>query len=175
MSRQNKQNIIRLVLKVVLPIACLLWLAFIFSNSLQTGEESSQQSMAVVETVQQVAQVIAPESEIANATGDAYEELHSTIRSCAHFSEFSVLGALLCWCYFVYTFSWQHAYLPVIGVLLVPLFDEGIQILVAGRGWEIADLLLDAGGGAVGILFAALSILLGKWIYKKTATKGVNI
>ena len=171
MRTKGKQNVIALALKILLPIVCLLWITFILTNSLQTGGESSAQSATVVETVQRVAQVIAPESTIANATGDTYDKLHALVRACAHVMEFAVLGTLFGWCYFVYTRKWKWYFIPCLGVLLVAAVDEWLQTFVDGRAWETMDLLLDGCGGAAGITFAALSVVLGLLIYEKRMLK----
>lgn len=156
-----------MVLKILLPIACLLWLAFIFSNSLKTGEASAAQSSTVVGGIQSVAKVIAPNSWVANATGAEYEKLHSGVRISAHFLQFAVLGALLCWCYFAYTWRVAYIYLPISAVLLVPFIDECLQGFVATRAGELADILTDLTGGVFGFGMAALSVLIGVILYKK--------
>ena len=103
MKVKTWQKYIRTVLRIVLTIACVVTIGFIFSNSLKTAEQSSAQSSTVVETIQKVAQVIAPESKIATATGEEYEALHELIRAWAHFAEFFLLGVLFGWCYCSYT------------------------------------------------------------------------
>lgn len=171
MSKKNIKTKIKIGLKIFLPIACLLWLGFIFSNSLQTGEQSSAQSATVVETVQKVAKVIAPQSKVANATGEEYDLIHAFVRGCAHFMEFTVLGALLCWCYFSYTLRIKHFYLPILGIFCVPLLDEYLQSFIAGRGTELMDLALDICGGAVGGLLAVTTVVVGLMIYKRRIVK----
>lgn len=171
MKSVGKQKIIILASRILLSIACLLWLGFILSNSLRTGEQSSAQSKTVVETIQQVAKVIAPASKIANATGDTYDKLHAVVRAFAHFTEFAILGALLGWCYFAYTVKWKLFFLPCLGAVLTAVVDEWLQSFVTGRGWEIVDLLLDGLGGFAGLLLAALSVVIGLWIYEKRARK----
>lgn len=177
MSEKTTNNKIITVLRILLPIACVLWLAFIFRNSLQTGEQSSAQSATIVDTVQKVAQAIAPESKIANATGKSYDILHVFIRGFAHFVEFAILGALFCWCYFVYTLQLKRLYLPILGIILVPVIDEYMQGFVAGRGSEWLDLAVDIGGGLAGGLFAAVCVLIGLMIREKRlrAIKTENI
>lgn len=167
MKIKEKQNVINLLLKILLPFACLVWIAFIFNNSLQTAEQSSVQSTTVVDTVQKVVKVIAPQSKIANATGSAYDKLHAVIRSLAHFAEFALLGVLLGWCYFAYTMKWKYFFIPSIFVLIIPVIDEWIQSFVDGRAWEAFDLVLDIFGGAAGITFAALSVFVGLLVYEK--------
>ena len=172
MRGKEKQNGIRTALRIILPIACLLWIVFILGNSLRTGEQSSEQSATIVETVQRVAKVIAPESKIANATGDAYDRLHGVVRACAHAGEFAVLGALLCWCYFAYTFKLTYFHFPVIFLFLFPTIDECLQGFVSGRSGELIDLILDTSGGLIGLLLAALSVAIGVLIYERRRRKG---
>lgn len=171
MSIKGEQKEIRLALKILLPIACALWIAVILANSLQTAGESSAQSATVVETVQRVAKAIAPESAIANATGEAYDKLHLLVRACAHFVEFAVLGVLLGWCYFAYTLQWKFFFIPCLGAAFVAAIDEWAQTFVEGRAWETTDLLLDCFGGVAGALFAALSVVIGLLIYEKSLQK----
>lgn len=174
MGRKVKQNKIRLIFKIILPIACLLWLAFILTNSLQTGEQSSEKSATIVDTVQQVAKVIAPESPIANATGTAYNNLHALIRNCAHVAQFAILGALFCFCYFAYTLKIRYFYFPIIGVVLIPIIDECIQGFVSGRGGELIDLVLDTYGGIAGLVFAGLIVAIGALIYEAKTKEKTN-
>ncbi len=171
MKKNLRQNKLRTALKILLPIACLLWLAFIFSNSLQTGEASTAQSSTVVDSVQSVAKVVAPNSWVANATGEDYDKLHNGVRISAHFIQFAVLGALLCWCYFAYTFRIAYIYLPISAVLLVPFVDEWLQGYVADRAGEISDILTDLTGGIFGFLIAAACVIIGVLIYKAKRKK----
>ncbi len=167
MVEKRTENKIRLSLKILLPVLCALWLGFIFSNSLKTGEESSAQSSTVVEVVQTVVQAVAPKSELAQATGEAYDKLHAFVRSMAHFTEFAVLGALFAWCYFSYTFRFKHCYLPFVGIVVVPLIDELLQKFTAARACTLIDVVVDVAGGVVGLAFATLTVWLGVKIYQR--------
>lgn len=166
MKIKTRQNKIRTLLRILLPTACLLWLAFIFNNSLQTGEASTVQSSTVVDSIQSVAKVVAPNSWVANAEGEDYEKLHCGVRISAHFLQFALLGGLLCWCYFAYTFRIAYIYLPICGVLLFPFVDECLQIFSAGRAMETADILTDLTGGILGFLLALLSVIIGVIVYR---------
>ena len=146
-------------------------LAFIFSNSLKTGGESSAQSSVVVAMVQDMAAVLAPWSGIAEATGEEYERLHATVRTLAHFSEFALFGALLCWCTLSYTRKKPYQLLPFVGICVVPLVDESIQLFTAGRGAEWTDVLVDIAGGICGMAFALACFALGAYIYYKKKRK----
>ena len=171
MKTKLRQNKIRTLFKILLPILCIFWLTFIFSNSLQTGEASSAQSSTVVDSVQSVAKVVAPNSWVANATGEEYDKLHSGVRISAHFLQFALLGALLCWCYFAYTLRIAYIYLPICAVLLVPFIDECLQGFVSGRATELSDILTDLTGGIFGFILAALSVIIGVIIYKSKRKK----
>ncbi len=163
MGKKERKNSIRTLARLLLPALCLLWLAFIFGNSLRGASSSSAQSSAVTDAVQDMAQVIAPGSSVATATGEDYERLHATIRQLAHFFEFAVLGGLLCWCYFAFTSKLRYLYLPFSALLLVPVVDEFLQLYGVGRATTAGDVIVDALGGVVGFLVAG-SILLIAWL-----------
>ena len=150
----TKRNIL-LALKITLPILYVLTLIFIFSQSLQTGQVSAQTSSKVVETVQEAVKIIAPQSPIATAEGEALDELHSTIRTLAHFAEFALLGALASGCCLVFTWEnfTQHKKYLFIGaasLILMPLADEFIQSFTANRAADWIDVVVDFAGGSVG-------------------------
>ncbi len=153
--------------RALLTLACLLLLAFIFGNSLKAGDESSAQSAEVVQAVQKVVGFFAPHSWIATATGEAYEKLHAVVRTLAHFSEFALLGALCSWCYRAYTAEKAYFFVVVFFVLFVPIVDEFLQTLTAGRVADIYDVWIDSAGGAVGIAFALLTLWIAKRIRRK--------
>ncbi len=153
------------VLRILLPIACLGVLFFIFYNSLKTSEESSAQSSTVTAVAQEIIRAVAPESKWATATGEDYEIFHALVRDWAHLSEFALLGALLCWCYFAYTFSARYFYLPVSGIVAVPIFDEWLQTFSMGRASALSDVMTDTLGGAMGLAFALITVLIGATVY----------
>lgn len=147
--------------RLLSTLLCLLVFAWIFSNSLQTGEVSGARSEAVTDALQGAVGAISPDSPIATAQGEAYESLHNFVRDLAHFSEFALLGALLVWCYLSYTRSKAFAFLPVALVWFTPLVDEYLQSFVDGRGAELADVLVDTCGGFCGAAIAFLIFLTG--------------
>ena len=167
----EKKDIIRLIFRIVTTLACVLMMGFIFFNSLQTAEKSSAQSSAVVDTVQKVVAVIAPNSPIATATGEAYDKLHAGIRTLAHFSEFALLGALCFWCWFSYTDKMIFLLVPAGAVILTPLIDELLQTFSSGRAAGWFDVAVDISGGVVGAFFALCTLTAGIAIYKKQIKK----
>ena len=162
------------ILRVLLVVLCLLTVAYIFSNSLKTGEASSVQSSGVTDFVKDCVASVAPESKVANATGSGYRKLHAFVRRMAHFSEFAVLGVLLVCCYF--SFTQKKKWLLVLPVALVGVAfaDETIQGFVVGRVADMADVIMDILGGLTGGMVALAGILwilfmLGRAKKKKTA------
>ncbi len=152
-KQKKSQNILWKILSTVL---CALWLAFIFTNSLLAGGQSSNQSSKVVALVQRLAKTLFPKGWIANAAGADYDKLHSGVRTLAHFSEFALLGVLTCWCYFTYTQEKAFVWVPALAIFCVPFLDEGLQLFAAGRVADFADIAVDAAGIAAGFAFALL-------------------
>ena len=168
---RTKGEWLRLALQIVLTAACVLAVAFIFSNSLKTGEESSEQSSSVVDLIQEVAAFFDPDSPIATATGEDYARLHSGVRTLAHFGEFALLGALFCGCCFSYTLKLPFQGIAGGGVALVPCIDETLQAFTAGRAADWRDILVDIAGGACGWLCVFACVLLGVWLFAKIRRK----
>lgn len=135
-------------------------LGFIFSNSLQTGEQSSAQSGGAVELVQKIAKQIAPNSFVATATGEDYDTLHALVRLTAHFLEFCALGAVMVWCFYSYTLKKRHAFFAFIGNCITACLDELLQTFTQGRGAELKDIFVDCLGGVAGCIFAVLVIVV---------------
>ena len=164
----SKREYALLALRIVLIIASVFMTAFIFSNSIKNGSASTEQSSKVVEVVQQVAAAIAPDSKIANATGEAYDRLHDIVRKLAHVSEFTLLGALYSLSVSSFSFKKRIQIFPCIGVILVGLADEILQSFSPGRAFEWKDILLDTTGGFFGVAIAVLCVWCGCIIYRKT-------
>ncbi len=162
------------MLRVLFTALLLGLLGFIFSNSLQTGEESSAQSGGITEFVQKLAKQIAPNSFIATATGEDYQCLHALVRLAAHFLEFCALGATMVWCFYSYTLKKRHATIALVGTCITAVLDEFLQTLTAGRGAEIKDVAVDCLGGAAGVIFALLVIIILDIICRKGEKDGTG-
>ena len=154
---------VKWILRAVLTALCAVTVGFILYNSLQTAQESTEQSTTVVVMVQQAVAVIAPEAPIVTATGEDFDRLHSIVRSLAHFSEYTLLGALGGWCCLSYTLRRKFLVIPALGGAGLAVLDECLQMFTAGRGAQFTDILLDIFGGLCGLAFAVLSV----WIVIK--------
>jgi len=136
----------------------IIYIAFIFSNSMTPADESSRQSGAVMAVVLRLVDVLGLEGSWVT------EHL---IRKAAHFAEYTLLGVLLWNCLGAY--RWKNG--AVTGKLLcqswlgtmIPLMDETIQLFTEGRSGQISDVWLDMSG----VLAGTCVTVLVKWICRK--------
>ena len=133
---------------VLLLLAVLAALAFIWGNSLDSAVESSLKSGRMQELIQ-------PMLELLVGQGNVTDHL---VRKLAHFTEFAVLGALL----LLLTAAASRVRLQSVVnclffLMAAALTDETIQIFT-GRGPQIQDVWLDFAGGFTGLL-----VMLALW------------
>lgn len=138
--------------KIAIPLLLtVLWLCFIFGNSLQNGVESDNQSHRVQEMLNQTFESIGLENPISEGL----------LRKMAHFGEFAVLallyiGDLLAFGLVSFSQSLRASALAVFSAVpvcfLMASIDEFIQRFSAGRAPQFTDMLIDTAGA----LFAAL-------------------
>ena len=144
---------------IILIIATVLWTAFIFSNSLDNAEESTEKSSTVTEAVNKVASAVGIEEEIS----------HSTVRDMAHFTEFALLALLLAVDIVILIYSKLSSspfkLLAICAASLPACFilacvDELIQKFSGGRASQFSDVLLDTLGALCGIIgFSVIYII----------------
>ncbi len=119
----------------------ILWIAVIFSFSLQSGDESSKLSGGIVSWL--VSLVFSPD--FANV-----ELLETIVRKMAHFTEYTILGVLLSFTTGE-TKCRKSILIPWLLGVCVACCDETIQLFSDGRAGRIADVILDAAGVFVGV------------------------
>ena len=141
-------------MKRLWTVAVILYIGFIFHNSLTPALESSRQSSGVLAVVLAAADNIGIEG--------AWITEHF-IRKTAHFAEYTLLGLLLSVAVRQYAAPLPTELL-VKGWLgtMIPLADETIQLFVEGRSGQISDVWLDMGGVLAGVLTAGLAECLLK-------------
>jgi VanZ family protein len=161
---EKKQIVTIRIILTLLTIGCLAW---IFSNSLATGTESSNASQTVTETVQDVVGAVAPSSPIATATGEEFDLLHTFVRNAGHFCQFALLGALLFWCLLSYSLKKKALWIAPVTTTAIAFIDEYLQTFVEERVGEIFDVFLDCAGAVTGIAFAVACVWLGIKIISK--------
>ena len=151
----------------VIALDCLLivlTLVFIFGNSVQNVESSTNISRDVTGVVEK----IPPVKEAIEKGVIEKDSLEGTLRSLAHVAEFAVLGAEIMLLFLLLGIgSFKFTVLaPIILCLLIGFTDEGIQLL-NDRSSQISDVIKDFAGSLCGILF----ILLIYGIIKLTKAK----
>lgn len=141
--------------KHVLILATILWIAFIFFNSMQTGTDSGQMSGILVGWVDDILQAINIQVDVAI--------LSIWIRKLAHLFEYFVLGVLMYYVVTQYNIDFKRTIIYSFSIaLLVSIIDEVIQTFVAGRAGLLTDVLIDALGVIIGISIVLFFKLLQK-------------
>ena len=139
---------------LLLLLAVLAVLAFIWGNSLDSAAESSLKSGRMRELIQ-------PLLELLVGQGNVTDHL---VRKLAHFTEFAVLGALLL---LLTAAAFRVRLQSVVNCLFFLMAaaqtDETIQIFT-GRGPQIQDVWLDFAGGFTGLL-----VMLALWALLRRA------
>ena len=151
MNRYKLHNNKRLVLLIVLSV---LIVAFIWSNSCKSREESGAQSGAVTKFLQAI---LDPDGNIPETS------FHHFVRKTAPFVEFAILGLMVGGLFRLACQQTGRAFfsLPVLTVLLVAVLDEYIQFFT-GRGSAVTDVMLDFFGGLTGLGLTLLAAFLKK-------------
>ena len=132
-------------------------------NIRSTFSKQSQQSKRVLNFVNEILAKISPSFAIS----------HLFVRKAAHFLEFAVMGALVCFLfYFLFIKGKETKKIYWIFYSMLPSFavaaiDETIQLFVEGRAGKFSDVLIDSSGALCSALIFFL-ILYIKISHKKT-------
>lgn len=118
----------------VFLLLTLAWIAFIFCRSAQPAVSSSEESGRLLDFLQQFFPWLTV----------------FLIRKAAHFTEFFILAALVC--FTLRAAGKSLPWLPAVVGLLVAVSDELIQLTQEGRSCELRDMCIDFAGA----LFAAV-------------------
>ena len=133
-------------LRLLLRLALIATLCFIWSNSLAGKEESASLSQRIT----------------AWLNGIGIPVTDHFVRKSAHFCEFGLLGCELMLLFWLRSgLRFQNACNAAFAALLSAVTDETIQIFV-GRGSQVLDVVLDFSGALTGLLFVSLVIRLIK-------------
>lgn len=126
----------------------LIYITFIFINSLMPSDTSSMQSGFVLQAVRQFLDFVGLEN---------VGITEHIIRKTAHFTEYTGLGIITFLCLSQYRFvGWERQFLNVMIGFMVPFVDETIQLFTPGRSGQVSDVWLDISGVAAGTLVAFL-------------------
>jgi VanZ family protein len=127
----------------ILSAITLLYILFIFSNSIYSGESSGYQSKVVMQII----------NDFLYKTGININLTEFFIRKLAHFTEYFILGNLLTVTIKAYVSRIRECvFLELFLLLLVPVIDEFIQTFSLGRSGNAGDIILDFCGALCGML-----------------------
>lgn len=135
--------------RTIYLLLTLLWVAVIFSFSLQPAATSSQVSRGVGHWI---VDTFVPflSKRLETMPVEQLELLHTLLRKAGHFSEYFILGILA-----MLTVSQTKLRYGKLSALvfcvLVAAVDETIQLFVSGRSGQVTDVVLDSAGALFGI------------------------
>ncbi len=141
------------VKSVLYLVITILIVSFIFYNSMQNGESSSNASTAVLNLI----------NDLINSIGINFQFSGYFIRKLAHFVEFFSLGFFLMLMFEAFTGKiFSIIGFPMFFTIFVPVIDEYIQIYSPGRTSSIKDVLLDFSGAIIGIIVICIYLTIKK-------------
>ncbi|MDK2968154.1 VanZ family protein [Lacrimispora sp.] len=145
--------------RLIWTVAAVLYILFIYSNSLKTADLSSADSGHVLELLKNL---------FTSAGMENRWLTEHIIRKAGHFTEYTLLGMILYQCVKLYDFDMEkRLFIHGAAGFLIPFIDETIQLFVSGRSGQISDVWLDFSGVAAGTMIAALLF----FIYAKEWSK----
>ena len=144
--------------KIIWTLLTVIWIAFIFINSLKTGFASSEASGLLVNIADDILAIF-------NIVIKR-DTLSFLIRKAAHFTEFSILGIFTYNLMKLFSFKYKikvyknvniSTYIIVLIIcLIIAITDETIQFFVPGRANSIYDVLIDFSGSLFTVLIVVL-------------------
>ena len=151
--------------RIIFGILIIINCATIFYFSHQVADNSSQQSIRVVEVISNILPSIKNMEEPKKATLKE-QVLTPIVRKSAHFSIYAMLGI---WTInFINTFQklkiQKKIILSMLFCMLYAITDEIHQTFISGRSGEIRDIIIDSLGALIGMI---LILLMSKIINKQ--------
>ena len=145
-------------LRIPLWIAVLLWMALIFSFSMETAAESSESSGGFIRTLLETFD----RGFLSLSYADQHAKIESLsyiVRKSAHFCIFGMLGILVTSAVSTHRLPYGKTVWLSLGICaLYAVSDEIHQYFVPGRACMLRDMLIDTCGASCGI--AAVSFLI---------------
>ena len=127
--------------KWMLTAAAALWCVVIWQFSLTPADASSATSGAVWAFL----------NDTLAAMNVSFRFTPIMVRKIAHFTEFFVLGVLVCSALLAHRVPCRVPF-AIACAVAVATVDECIQLFVPGRAAAVTDVLLDSAGALVGVL-----------------------
>ena len=141
---------------LLLPIAALL--CFIWGNSMLSGDISGEISGGLLGWLI-----------------DTFPFLNwlpeYVLRKIGHFSEFGLLGFLLCWYFLLQGQQGIHRFsVPLLLAMLAANLDETIQTFTPDRGPSVIDVWIDTAGACTGIAAMLVLFAIVQYVKNKKGT-----
>lgn len=131
----------------------LLYIAIIYSHSMQPAVQSSKESGFVLKTASGFMDQIGIEN------GWLTEHI---VRKTAHFVEYAGMGLLLFANLCNLPDKRERLLTGMLAVVFIPFIDETIQLFASGRAAMVQDVWLDISGAVFGLTAAKAWLLLLK-------------
>lgn len=129
----------------------VLIISFIFYNSSQNGEQSSNTSRIFLNFINNFLKSIG-----SNFTMEGF-----LLRKIAHFIEYFALGLSLMFTFEAFSGkTLKIIVLPLFICLLTAVLDEYTQLFSVGRSSEVRDILINFSGAITGIFYVILWIFI---------------
>ena len=139
--------------RIISTFFTVLIITFIFWQSMKPASESSVSSGRVVTLLNNIFSTL--------GMGEPFTQ--NFVRTCAHFTEFGILGLSLCFMFNTYTEKMKFAFiLSLITSVLVAVFDECIQLFSYGRTFQLKDIIIDTTGALIFIMLTSLLLYKAK-------------
>ena len=164
------------VARVILLGLCLWWMVTIFGFSAATATESSSLSDKITQRI-----VIFMEPDFSNLSTERQEELFNkvsfAVRKTGHFGEYAILGLFVGGFLLTFEVIGQNikriVYSEGFGILYA-ITDEVHQGFVDGRSPQMRDVLIDAVGFLLALLFMILLILTHQMMKKNHGRENIH-
>ena len=135
--------------KIILLIVLIIWIAFIWGNSLMNGASSGRLSGGIAEKIYNIL--------VSMNINIKIETLHMLTRKAAHVSEYFLLGFIVFLNVYQYLKEPKYYLAFSFGLcLLISVIDETIQTFIDGRSGSIVDVGIDSIGFILSVIIMFL-------------------
>ena len=139
--------------RIISTFFTVLIITFIFWQSMKPASESSVSSGRVVTLLNNIFSTL--------GMGEPFTQ--NFVRTCAHFTEFGILGLSLCFMFNTYIEKMKTTFVfSLITSVLVAIFDECIQLFSYGRTFQLKDIIIDTSGALIFIMLTSLLLYKAK-------------
>ena len=141
-------------------LLCVIWLGIIFYNGTRQGEISQKSSKEVIKVASMFVKI--PAATI-DKPGIKFADVNFYVRKNAHFFQYLIFSILICAAVKQFKLcKSSEIFLLLFLLLLFPVIDEFIQKYIPGRTSNVFDIMIDFGGGILGMLISNIAYKMKK-------------